>query len=535
MLKKHFLLFSFFLFLANLSAQNPPFNLSIESFNIQGLGGLQAYAFGQDSGRWVLIGGRLDGLHRRQPFAAFDVAGNNNQIFVVDPVAGIKWSTSLTSLSIELQEQLSSTNMEFHQEGRYLYILGGYGYNAHSASRKTFPNLIAVDVPLLINAIVNSTSISSAFRQVTDPKFAVTGGHLEMINDVFYLVGGNKFDGNYNPMGNPTYTQQYTNSIRKFKISDDGTNISITHLSELIDTANLHRRDYNAVAQILPNGSEGITAFSGVFQLNVDLPFLNCVNIDSLNYQVQSGFQQFYNHYHCPVVPIYAASGNQMHTVFFGGIAQFYDSAGILVQDDNVPFVKTIARITRLADGSMAEYKLPVEMPAFLGASAEFIRNENLEWYPNGVLKLDSIQQDSVLIGYIFGGIASSAKNIFFVNSGSQSQASSQIFKVYLFKNTESGLHQINKHSNDLYQISVYPNPNNGEFELHFTLNQLEPVEISLFNYLGELVYSAQVSDTVLGNNILNFDLNSLEYGGTYMLQIKTQSSIVTRKLILEY
>jgi hypothetical protein len=52
-----------------------------------------------------------------------------------------------------------------------------------------------------------------------------------------------------------------------------------------------------------------------------------------------------------------------MHTVFFGGIAQYYDSLGILVQDNNVPFVKTIARVTRDASGTMAEYKLPIVMP----------------------------------------------------------------------------------------------------------------------------------------------------------------------------
>ena len=46
---------------------------------------------------------------------------------------------------------------------------------------------------------------------------------------------------------------------------------------------------------------------------------------------------------------------------FFGGIAQYYDSLGILVQDNNVPFVKTIARVTRDASGTMAEYKLPIE------------------------------------------------------------------------------------------------------------------------------------------------------------------------------
>ena len=100
------------------------------------------------------------------------------------------------------------------------------------------------------------------------------GGHLKKINNTFYLIGGNKFDGNYNPMGNPTYTQVYTDAIRKFNLTDNGTTITINHLPTITDATNLHRRDYNAVPQILPNGAEGITAFSGVFQPTVDLPFL---------------------------------------------------------------------------------------------------------------------------------------------------------------------------------------------------------------------------------------------------------------------
>ena len=87
-------------------------------------------------------------------------------------------------------------------------------------------------------------------------------------------------------MGNPTFTQVYTDAIRKFNISDNGKTLVVTHLPTITDATNLHRRDYNAVPQILPNGEEGITAFSGVFQPTVNLPFLNCVNIDSITYSV---------------------------------------------------------------------------------------------------------------------------------------------------------------------------------------------------------------------------------------------------------
>lgn len=515
-------------------AQTAPFDIFVEPMNITGLGGLQAYAFGQNNGKWLIAGGRLDGLHRRQPFAAFDIAGNNNQLIVIDPVAQQKWTAPITSLSVALQEQLSSTNMEFHQEGNYLYMIGGYGYNTATASRKTFDNLTAIDIPSVINAVIGGTSFTNFFRQMSDPQFAVTGGHLKKINNTYYLIGGNKFDGNYNPMGNPTYTQVYTNAIRKFILSDDGTTITITHLPTITDATNLHRRDYNAVPQILPNGEEGITAFSGVFQPTVDLPYLNCVNIDSSGYVVNNTFQQYYNHYHCAVLPLYSASNNEMHNVFFGGIAQYYDSSGILVQDNNVPFVKTIARVTRNSGGAMAEYKLPVEMPGLLGAGAEFIPVQDVPQFGNEVLKLDNFTSDSTLVGHIYGGISSTSANIFFTNSGSQSSASSQIFRVYVIKKSTTGIHNLNTQSTGTLKIQVFPNPNDGNFLVKFQLEKIVDVKISLYSINGKKIEERMLTNLKIGENIFQRKIKGPDLGGSYLLTIETPNEKATQKIIIE-
>jgi hypothetical protein len=516
------------------AAQTTPFDIYIEPISITELGGLQAYAFGQHNNKWLIVGGRLDGLHRRQPFAAFDVAGNNNQLIVIDPVAQQKWTAPITSLSVALREQLSSTNMEFHQDGNYLYILGGYGYNNATASRKTFDNLTAIDVPSVINAIISGTSFTDGFRQISDVEFAVTGGHLKKINNTFYLVGGNKFDGNYNPMGNPTYTQVYTDAIRKFNITDDGTTITVSHLPTITDAANLHRRDYNAVPQVLPNGTEGITAFSGVFQPTVDLPFLNCVNIDSTGYFVNNSFQQYYNHYHCAVLPLYSVSKNEMHSVFFGGIAQYYDNSGTLVQDNNVPFVKTIARITRNSAGIMAEYKLPVEMPGLLGAGSEFIPITSVPHYTNEVFKLDDFTSDSTLVGYIYGGISSTDANIFFTNTGTQSTASNQIFKVYVIKNSTVGNHDLNEQSIGTLKMQVYPNPNDGEFVVKYYLNKITEAKISLYRTDGKKIEEIILTNLNIGENTFQPEIKNLDAGGTYILTIETPYEKATQRIIIE-
>lgn len=530
-----FKLFLFGILLIGFSSfsQTQPFDIVLTPKTIPNLGGLQSFAFGQYNGEWLLVGGRLDGLHRRQPFASFDVAGNNNQLIVVNPVTNQTWSAPLSSLSIALQEQLSSTNMEFHQDGDYLYLVGGYGYNAQSASRLTFHNLTAITVSATINAIKNNVPFANYFRQITDDAFAVTGGHLKKINNTFYLIGGNRFDGNYNPMGNPTYTQVYTDAIRKFKVVDDGTTLSITHFPTITDATNLHRRDYNAVPQILPNGNEGVTVFSGVFQPTVNLPFLTSVDIDSLGHTLNTGFQQYYNHYHCAVLPLYAASSNEMHSVFFGGIAQYYENNGVLVQDNEVPFVKTIARVTRGASGTLAEYKLPIEMPMYLGAGSEFIPLKSIPHYENEVIKLDELNQDTTLVGYIFGGIASSAPNIFNSNTGTQSEASNQLFSVSIVKNA-LGLHDLNEQSVNSLGLQVNPNPSNGNFQVFFNLTAITPTTLTLYGVDGKIIEEITLTDLKVGPNVYQSVKSNREIGGTFFLKITTQFETAIQQLILK-
>ncbi|MBK9249773.1 MAG: T9SS type A sorting domain-containing protein [Ignavibacteria bacterium] len=519
------------------TAQTAPFQITIEPMSISGLGGLQSYAIGEHNGKWLIVGGRLDGLHGRQPFAAFDEAGHNKHLVVVDPVAQQKWSAPLSSLPAALQEQLSSTNMEFYQEGAYLYIVGGYGFSRTSSNHTTYPNLSAVKVPDVIDAIISGTSFTSHFRQITDTMFAVTGGYLNKINNTFYLTGGQKFIGRYNPMGpthGPGFIQVYTNAIRKFKIIDNGVTLTVAHLPSIIDATNLHRRDYNVVPQIMPTGQEGLTAFSGVFQIDADLPYLNCVNIDSTGHTVNNAFSQYYNHYHCAHVPLFSAAKNEMHTVFFGGIAQYYDSLGIVVQDNNVPFVKTIARVTRYAGSTMAEYKLPVEMPSLLGAGSEFIPIGNLPKYKNGVFKLDEFTADTTLIGYIYGGIGSTAANIFFTNSGTQSTASSQMFKVHVVKNSIVGLHELNSQSTGSLRLQVYPSPNDGDIVVKFNLKSSSDVTITIHDVVANRLDIKSLVNLQSGDNTYSMKVNNSFNRGVYFITIETRDEKVTQKIIIQ-
>jgi hypothetical protein len=512
-------------------AQNSPFTVYIEPYTINGLGGLQSYAYGQANGKWLIVGGRLDGLHRRQANAAFDVAGNNNQIWVVDPVAATVWSKPLNSLSIALQEQLSSTNMAFYQTGNYLYLLGGYGYSNASASKKTFNQLGAIDVPNTINAIMNNLPFDMYFRTVQDTAFGVTGGHLKKINNTYYLAGGNRFDGNYNPMGGASYTQAYTNAVRRFNIIDNGINISINHQPAWINANEFHRRDYNAVAQILPNGQQGVTLFSGVFQPTIDLPYLGSVTCDSLGYAPDANFQQYYNHYHCGVLPVYSAGQQQMHTVFFGGIAQYYDNGGALVQDNLVPFVKTIARVTRNANGSMSEFKLPIELPNYLGSGAELILMPGLPEYSNHVIKLDDLTADTTLVGHIYGGISSTAPNIFMSNDGTQSTAHNGLFKVYIIKNKPSGVDQLNELSNGTLQLQAQVVRGKKWPILHAYLKQASDVQIRILQNDGKTIHRERLKRQASGPLSYSLPDHLLASNTVYVILVETEYEKASLKI----
>jgi hypothetical protein len=440
-------------------------------------------------------------------------------------------------LPIAIQEALKATNIDFIQNNNQLYLIGGYGYSNTLGDHTTFNTLTAIAVSETIAAIVSNNNYSNYIRQTSNSIFQNTGGQLEKINDSYYLIGGQDFQGRYNPMGpthGPGFTQTYSNQIRKFNILDNGTLLGVNNISIITDSVNLHRRDYNALPQILPNLSQGITAYSGVFQQNVDLPYLNEVTIDSLSYIVNNNFNQYYNHYHCANIPLYSASRNEMHALFFGGIAQYYDSLGILVQDNNVPFVKTIARVTRDVNGTLAEYKLPIEMPALLGAGAEFIYRDNLPVYTNGVIKMDELSSDSTVLGYIYGGINSSAKNIFWINDGSQSASSANIYKVTLHRNALTGIDHLNSQSMGTIKLMVYPNPNTGIFIAQYHLIKPTDVKITLSNVNGKIIDEQILSNQQIGAQVFERKIKHLENGGVYFIKIETAYENAFQKIVIE-
>lgn len=510
-----------FTFAARLYSQN--LTVEIDSSNVTGLKGLHSFAFATHGDYWVFIGGWKRGLHGFYPNNAFPNSGRNDSAFVYDRINDQWWSANLNQLPQSQYGALTSTNMQFHQRDTVLYIIGGYGWNYSTNAHETFPSLIGINIPSFVNAVINGAAVSQHCRQVNDPWFAVTGAHLERIGTTYYLVFGHRYSGYYNLNPAPS-VQSYTEEIRMFSIQDNGINLSFTPVDTIRDTLEFHRRDFNLVPQIFPNHDTGFTAFTGVFQSSVDLPFLNCVDITSNGYSVTTGPDQYLNQYHTAVMPVYAAGQNEMHTYFFGGIGLYYtDSSSNLHIDSLVPFVSTISRMTRDSTWSLTEYIESERMPGYYGTNAHFIVHPDIRITHDKIILADSLPNGRTLVGWIYGGIHADAPNVAY--NTNQSRPSNSLWEVYMNKGISTGIVET---TNAPFLCSVSPVPSSGIVTIA-TSGTEKSLSMRITSFSGQIVWSG----TTLGSN--ETVVNCSEWSsGVYFVSIGDENFSLVRTIIIE-
>lgn len=511
---------------------NFPFEVVLKADSIAGFDGLHSFAYGQRHGKVVLIGGRPEGIHARQPFNAFPASQNNQILQVLDLATQQYWSRPLSELSVPLQEQLQSTNMNFYQDGNSLILAGGYAYSNSANDHITFPYLTRIDLDGLIAAIMANTTLTPYFEQLQDDRFAVTGGNIGKIGSQYYLVGGHRFDGRYNPMNNPTFVQAYVDGLKKFELSAPGQALAVLNYQLVTDQVNLHRRDYNLVPHVYPNGETGYLISSGVFQINADLPFLYPVEIKSSGHTAVNGFSQYLSNYHSSKFSAYDSASGTMHHLFLGGLSQYYYQNSTLINDPNVPFVKTISRLAQGPDGAYQEYVLGTQMPALLGASAEFIHLEQVPHYGSEIIDLAALSGDSILIGHVVGGIKSPALNPFTNNNTGVTDANAVIYQVWL-RRTNIGAIEV-QGPQLISKIKLYPNPAREVVFLEFELGQKANVECFITDANGKLVH--EVYYEKIKNTKKTLDIKSLGLQpGSYTVQlIFNDQQVLTKQLNIQ-
>ena len=90
-----------------------------------------------------------------------------------------------------------------------------------------------------------------------------------------------------------------------------------------MDTVNFHRRDFNAIPKIKPDGSFSIGVYGGVFKYDRNLPWQNPITIDANGVSVNSSYEQIMSQYTCANFVIYDSIAKNLYTTFMGGISLY--------------------------------------------------------------------------------------------------------------------------------------------------------------------------------------------------------------------
>ena len=80
--------------------------------------------------------------------------------------------------------------------------------------------------------------------------------------------------------------------------------------------------------------------------------------------------------------------------------------------------------------------------------------------------------------------------------------------------------------------VTLMPNPSNGQFSLIFTLPKYENVDVKIFNALGQQITNEKLEN--VSNNLININLSSYA-DGIYFINISNSSERIVKKIIITH
>ena len=126
------------------------------------------------------------------------------------------------------------------------------------------------------------------------------------------------------------------------------------------------------------------------------------------------------------------------------------------------------------------------------------------QWYANGQL----VSTDSVIYNPVNG-----------------------VYKLYISIGSCQVISNLLIYEKNDYDLEIYPNPAENEFELIFLLSSRQDIEISIINSLGQEISKNKIDDFI-GQYKERIDVSSFSKG-VYFVQLKTNNEIYNKKLIL--
>lgn len=447
------------------TATNFPFTIEIQPVNMPDLPALQSPVYAQDGvvgspfqGDWLVFGGRTNGLHSFNGSDNFPPQDQNEAIDVINPTTGQVWSVAWSAADVPAGwlPPLYSTNQQSYQDGNTLYTVGGYGAvdqgGGNFADYTTYDTLTALSVDGMIRAVVGGGDVAamSQIQQIQDPRLTDTGGEMSMLGGLTYLVLGQVFEGEYDPLGTTGFTQTYLDEIQAFRINYDGqvpNSLSISNYQAQNDQVNFRRRDYNLGNVVLPDGRPALEIYGGVFTpgpgtlAGAGGGYVNPILIQGIGETQVLPYQQSFNQYSSSHISLFDSSTGSMDTIFLGGIS-LYDANfatgqmilplfNVAPYPEALPFVNDVTSLDQQGDGTAQEFEMADQLPGLFGAEASFFAAAGVSQFANGVLNLDALLAGGpTTLGYLYGGVVSTLGST--TNQLQQTAASAALFRIVL-------------------------------------------------------------------------------------------------------
>lgn len=350
-----------------------PFDLQLEELTLgDDAPGLHSFAAavveeGPNQGKWLMLGGRTNGLHNLVGHS-FPTSERNDRIWVVDPAGGATCSSPLDGLLVDLADALAATNHQAVQVGDVLWVNGGYGWSVNAQDNVTFGYLIAVDVPGLVAAVVEHCGaeipqIGQHFSHgslegeqgedcrrfgpgTTDGPLCdvtLTGGGIQRVGDELFLGFGQHFGGRYNDFRNQQ--QIYACQVVRFAIPTPAWGETFELAAPTLVAAGgagcppgglrpnndpFHRRDLNLLpTAYLEEGqpAEGVVALGGVFK-DEFFAYDEPIWVTAAGATVDTANHQKMGQYEAANLTLFSESADALHSVILGGISSHYCKAG---------------------------------------------------------------------------------------------------------------------------------------------------------------------------------------------------------------
>jgi hypothetical protein len=425
-----------------------PISITVENIeNTFQLPALQSFSYAVYKNYWIFIGGETKGFHgtSNDP-PPFLTTFANTKIWVLDLNTMETYNRDLPS---QYLISLAVSNAQFYQDNDILYLCGGYAVSDLSQSmfNTTADTIFKINLPNLITYVIdniNEQNLDAVFEFCIQDSFVrVTGGALVLVADIFYLIGGQDYEGNVSPGQTGTYTE----AIRSFTILKGSNGWSINNKNTLTDTINLHRRDFNLVPYLGENSTQDYILYGGVFTPD-NVSYNNPIYIKGLlsgQPTITVGeFTQKCNQYTCGNISFLLYPGSGMIYALLGGISYMkYDEASkqLVIGDNGVPmpFSNLIDFLVTDSTETMEYVQLPPNaiLPGYLGSNACFIPlDKYIAQGTKDIIDLEKVfntLETKIPIGYLYGGILSDGPTSGTTANGHvNTYANKNVYTVYL-------------------------------------------------------------------------------------------------------